>query len=97
MWPKTRRERAELNTILSNMVATHSAATTSAAVAASTALIVAQNLTVLHLAGAETVTGAKTFAGGVGFFGHAVPAEQPEAPVLLADVIAVLQAYGLTE
>lgn len=32
---------------------------------------------------------------GLGVWGHAAPAAQPAAPVTLADVIAVLQAYGL--
>lgn len=34
--------------------------------------------------------------GSFGAWGHANPAAQPDAPVTLADVIAVLQAYGLT-
>lgn len=33
---------------------------------------------------------------GLGVWGHAAPASQPATPVTLADVIAVLQAYGLT-
>jgi hypothetical protein len=41
-------------------------------------------------------TGTALFAGGIGVWGHAAPGAQPAAPVLLADVIAVLQAYGLT-
>lgn len=96
MWPSTRRERAELNKLINEKVASHTVVTTAAAVAAATTLITAQNLTTVHLASAETVTGAKTFSGGVGVFGHAVPVAQPAVPVTLADVIAVLQAYGLS-
>ena len=35
-------------------------------------------------------------SNGIGVWGHAIPGAQPATPVTLADVIAVLQAYGLT-
>lgn len=40
-------------------------------------------------------TGTALFAGGIGVWGHAAPGAQPAAPVLLSDVITILQQYGL--
>jgi hypothetical protein len=42
-----------------------------------------------------TALGSAKFLSGAGFWNHAAPGAQPATPVLLADVIAVLQAYGL--
>jgi hypothetical protein len=42
-----------------------------------------------------TALGSAKLLSGFGAWGHAAPATQPITPVLLADVIAVLQAYGL--
>ncbi|MDQ1401321.1 MAG: hypothetical protein QOE07_1098 [Acidimicrobiaceae bacterium] len=42
------------------------------------------------------IPGALRVGNGVGLWGHATPATQPATPASLADVIAVLQGYGLT-
>lgn len=42
-----------------------------------------------------TALGSAKLQSGAGFWNHAAPGAQPATPVVLADVIAVLQAYGL--
>ena len=42
-----------------------------------------------------TALASAQFLSGLGVWNHAAPGAQPATPVLLADVIAVLQAYGL--
>jgi hypothetical protein len=55
----------------------------------------------VHVSKGATVTasidydGRITCAGSLGIWGHAAPASQPATAVTLADVIAILQTYGL--
>lgn len=49
------------------------------------------------VAASEIVAAGSIIAGkGVGSFGVTPPASQPATPVSLADVIALLQSYGLS-
>lgn len=40
--------------------------------------------------------GAHQFDTGIGIWGHAAPASQPVTPATLADVIAIIRAYGMS-
>ena len=83
------------NTALTNAnTAQTSANTANAAVAAETARALAAEA-LLAPKVSPSFTGNALVGGGIGVWGHASPGGQPATPVTLADVIAVIRAYGL--
>ena len=84
------------NTAVANAATAQATAdANTAAIAAETAARIAADALLAPLASPH-FTGTALFAGGIGVWGHAAPGAQPATPVVLADVIAVLQVYGLT-
>lgn len=70
-------------------------ATNATAIATETAARIAADALLAPKA-SPSFTGNALVAGGIGVWGHAAPGTQPAAPVTLANVISVLQAYGFT-